>query len=231
MTAPHDPGLRLVIFDVDGTLVDTSQDLTNALNHALEGTGLSAVTRQQVIAFVGDGSRKLVDRVIRSVGGDLELTDSVAKEFLGWYRDHVLDDTVPYPGIEGVLTDMARDRDLCLYSNKPGRHVGAILEGLGWSGHFRYVFGGDWGGPRKPAADGLLEICARFGRPCGEGIMVGDGVTDVRAGQAAGMGTVAVTYGYRSQEDLTQEQPMVLCDSPAMIPSLIAAVAGRRGLA
>jgi len=230
MQSPKGPARAFVVFDLDGTLVDTSQDLTNALNHALRGAGLAGVTRRQVITLVGEGSRKLVDRAVRSVGGDPALADPVAKDFLDRYRDHVLDETTPYLGVEDVLTSMARNRDLCLYSNKPGRHVQAILEGLGWSRLFRHVFGGDWGGPRKPAPDGLMELCSRLGRPCAQGIMVGDGLTDVQAGRAAGMGTVAVTYGYRSGEDLTGELPGALCDAPSALPPLVAVVAQGRGL-
>jgi len=207
---------RFVVFDLDGTLVDTSRDLTDALNRALASLDLPALSRERVVAFVGDGSRKLVDRAVAAVGGPPDMASLVAERFLADYAANVLVATAPYPGIEAALDRLGAQGEvhLCLYSNKPGRHVRELLEGLGWAERFEVVMGGDWGGPRKPAPDGLQHVCNLLGLPCSAGVMVGDGTTDQEAGRAAGLATVAVTWGYRSENQLSGLNPDRLCRSP-----------------
>ncbi len=217
MPAPPHQNVSLVIFDLDGTLVDTSQDLTDALNRAMTSAGLPPLTREQVIRLVGDGSRKLVDRAVAAVGGPSDLSPEVAKRFLADYAQHVLVATKPYPGIEDTLTRL-RSRQglhLALYSNKPTKHVHDLLAGLGWDAWFEVVLGGDWGGPKKPAPDGITHIIDSLDLSGVPGVMVGDGSTDQRAGHAAGLSTVAVTWGYRTKRDLEPYEPDVFCEDPA----------------
>ena len=225
---PHTPcrDSRLVVFDLDGTLVDTSQDLTDALNRALDTNGLPPLTREDVISLVGDGSRKLVDRAVAKVGGPAEMAETVALAFLADYARHVLEKTKPYPGIVQAIERLRREPSLhlALYSNKPTRHVLALLKGLGWDSWFEAVLGGDWGGRKKPAPDGLFHIQKLLGLPELCGVMVGDGTTDQEAGKAAGLATIAVTWGYRPKETLAAHDPTAFCEDSTKLAERILAL-------
>lgn len=204
-------GPALMVMDLDGTLADSSDDLANALNVALASRGLLPLTKQKVLSMVGEGSMRLVGRALDEVGGDKSLIDEVHDLFLATYSEHLVDSTRLYPGVEETLPLLSEQALLAVFSNKALRYVEPIIEALGISEHFSRVMGSDWGGPRKPDGAGLLRLCGDLEVSPSEGVMVGDGTTDILAGKAAGMYTVAVTYGFRSQEELSLHEPDLLC--------------------
>ncbi len=207
---------RFVVFDLDGTLVDSSWDITRSLNAALAEWGLPALSREAVVSFVGDGSRRLVDRAVAAVGGRLEIAPAVAERFLQIYGQHLLEETRPYPGIPELLELLERLETvpLCVCSNKHSQFVDRVLSAMGWQDRFLVALGGDWGGPTKPAPDPLLHIAARLGRHPSEGVMVGDGVTDIEAARAAGFLPLGVAWGYRPKQDLADKGARKIFDSP-----------------
>jgi phosphoglycolate phosphatase len=180
---------RLAVFDLDGTLVDSVDDLAASVNHALASVGLPPRRRDEVEAFVGEGARRLVER---AVGGRAELVDPALAAWHEHYEAHCLDRTRPYPGIEEAL---ARARcPLAVLTNKPGPMARKILAGLGLLDRFAEVVGGGEA-PRKPDPAGLLGLVARAGATPAASVLVGDSAVDVATGRAAGVRVVAVTWG------------------------------------
>ncbi|MFH2006108.1 MAG: HAD-IA family hydrolase [bacterium] len=206
------PGL--VIFDLDGTLLDTRMDIARAVNQGLIACGLPTAAERTIVSFVGDGVGRLVDRTLRAVGGDMALAPRVAEALLDFYHRHPVDHTRPYPGIGAVLEALA-DRPLGVASNKPGALCREILAHFGWADRFVEILGADWGGPRKPDPAPLLRLAERAGVAPSTGVMVGDSVGDIEAGRAAGMRTVAALYGYRPAAELRAAAPDATIETPA----------------
>ncbi len=186
--------VRLVVFDLDGTLVDSKVDLANSVNHALGAFGLPSLPNETIHSYVGNGASMLIQR---SVGEDgKEIVPRVLETFLSHYREHLLDTTIPYPGVRESLEAYSGTFQMAVLTNKAVDMTRSILVGLSLSRHFVDVRGGDSFGTKKPHPEGLLRIMTHRGVPPGETIMVGDSVTDILAGQGAGAATCAVTYGY-----------------------------------
>ena len=234
MTHPEKPAAptlseKLLVFDLDGTLADTSADLTASVNAALASKSLPPLTVEQVLGFVGDGSGKLIERSVRAARSattrDAEdigtLLAQTAKAFAAHYADHLMDNTHPYPGADRVLRQLAKQHLLAIYSNKVLKFVTPIVVGLGWQDLFAEVIGGDWGGPRKPDPAGLVELCRKLGRSPSKSWMIGDGLTDMFAGRGANMTTVAVTCGFRSRAQLEKAAPDFFISALNELPALV----------
>ncbi len=205
-----------VVFDLDGTLFDTRGDIARAVNAGLKSQGQPTVADELIISFVGDGVGRLVDRSVEAAGGDLAQADAVAAEVMAYYRQHPTDRTRPYPGVLDALEGLAHI-PLAVASNKPTELCRMIVTHFGWADRFVEMLGGDWGGPRKPDPAVLLELASRLGRDASAGIMVGDSVMDLRAGQAAHMRTVAALYGFRPTEELEAAGPDVTVAEPRQL--------------
>ncbi len=214
-----------VVFDLDGTLFDTRGDIARAVNAGLRAQSMPAAAEELIISFVGDGVGRLVDRTITAVGGDLALAPLVAKSLMAYYHLHPVDATRPYPGIADTLETL-RDLGLPLAvaSNKPTDLCRTIVAHFGWTDHFAQVLGADWGGPRKPDPAVLLELARRLGRPATAGVMVGDSLMDLQAGQAASMRTVAAQYGYRPAPELAAAGPDVCVPESADLGAALVAL-------
>jgi phosphoglycolate phosphatase len=197
---------RLVVFDLDGTLIDASCDLAAAVNAAI-GTlapGAAPLPLETVRRFIGDGARMLVARGLERAGLGLAV-EEVLPVFLDRYHERLLETTRLYPGVEEAL-ELLRDRRLAVLTNKPGDLSRAILSGLGVAERFERVWGGGDFPGRKPDPAGLRILMDELGAAPGETLMVGDSAVDVRTGRAAGVRTVGVTYGL-SPESLAEEPP------------------------
>jgi phosphoglycolate phosphatase len=179
----------LAVLDLDGTLVDSVDDLAASVNHALAAVGLPPRSRAEVEGYVGEGARRLVER---AVGGRADLVDPALLAWHDHYAAHCLDRTRPYPGIEAALARATRR--LAVLTNKPGPMARKILAGLGLLERFAEVVGGGEA-PRKPDPAGLLGIVARAGVAPADAVLIGDSVVDVETGRAAGVPVVAVTWG------------------------------------
>lgn len=189
---------RLAIFDLDGTLVDSVDDLAASVNYALARAGLPSRHRDEVRGFIGNGARPLIER---SVAPHLERVEEVLADWRVHYDAHLLDHTRPYPGIVDVLA-CAR-RTLALQSNKPAPMTRRILEGLGLLSRFAVVVGGG-DVPAKPDPAGVLAILARVGATPEDSVFIGDSVLDAATARNAGVTFVGVTWGLAAREELVR---------------------------
>jgi phosphoglycolate phosphatase len=191
--------LRLIMFDLDGTLVDTVQDITDALNFALKPYGLNSLTVEDTIKIVGEGVSRLVEKVLPIE--KLHLKSDVMNRFLGYYSEHLIDNSKEYPYIKETLENLTGCKKAVI-SNKREDLSKKLLEELGLSEYFDLIIGSDTAGERKPSPVPVLYVVAKLGLSPEESVIVGDSNYDMEAGKRAGVRTIAVTYGYRPRENL-----------------------------
>jgi len=192
--------VRAVVFDLDGTLVDSRRDLAEAINRTRVGLGRPPIEVEAIVGMVGAGARNLVRRAL---GGapDPALLDRALELFYGHYDAVCLDRTRPYPGIDELLAALLRDLPLAVLSNKPERFVRRIVDHLGWSDRFAVVAGGDTWPSRKPDPEGLLGVARRLDVEPAEALLVGDSGIDAATAEAAGAGFLFVEWGYATDEE------------------------------
>jgi phosphoglycolate phosphatase len=197
---------RLAILDLDGTLVDSVDDLAASVNHALAALGLPPRGRDEIRGFVGEGARLLLARAVAPRDELLEPALALWREH---YDAHCLDRTRLFPGVEAALAGAGRA--LAVHTNKPGALARKILAGLGVAGRFAVVVGGDEA-PRKPDPTGTLEIMARVGAGRSDTLFVGDSRVDAATALAAGVALVAVTWGLGARAELAAAGATVFVD-------------------
>lgn len=200
---------RLAILDLDGTLLDTLDDLAASVNAALAAVGRPPRPRQEIERFVGEGARKLLER---AVAPRADLAEAALAAWWTHYEAHCLDRTRPFPGLPELLTRSGRV--LAVHTNKPGRLARRILAGCGLLERFAVVTGGD-DAPKKPDPAGTLEIMRRVGARPEDTVFIGDSPTDVRTARHAGLTMVAVTWGFRPREELRAAGAVHLVDAVA----------------
>lgn len=215
------PDVGLVVFDLDGTLVDSSRDLAAALNAMLARLlpGAPQLPLDQVRSFVGDGARALVARGLGAAGLDERPEDALGV-FLDCYRACMLDTTRLYPGVAECLEALG-GRPLAVLTNKPGEMSRAILSALGVADRFFRIVGGDEA-PRKPDPAGLLALMREAGAAPAGTLMVGDSANDVRTGRAAGAWTAGVRHGF-DPRGLADHPPDAVIDGLHELPGLLVA--------
>lgn len=201
--------VELLIFDLDGTLADTRQDIANSVNHVLIELDCSPLALPEVMQNVGDGVRKLLERSLPPEGQ--EQVGAAVEIFRQHYRDHLLDHTSLYAGVREVLQHF-RSNKMAVVSNKPEAFTREIVAGLGIDAAFGCILGGDSLAEMKPNAEPILHVLRELGGTPQATVMVGDGLTDIHAGQAAGTLTCGVTYGFRSKGELAGAEPDFLID-------------------
>lgn len=200
--------IDLIIFDLDGTLIDSLDDLTNATNHMLLSLGRSAVTRDQVRGYVGQGARRLVEKALPAATAD-EIERGLVL-FLAYNEKHIVDQTSLYPGARETLTALREaGLTLAVVSNKNVALCTKVLTTLGADGFFACVIGADSLAERKPAPQPLLKVLRDLGVPPERAIMVGDSINDIAAGQAAGMATIGCTFGYGDLAEIEDADFMI----------------------
>jgi len=205
----------LVIFDLDGTLVDTAPDIAGALDAALGAVGVAAPPLAVVKEMVGDGARELIRRALAraAVDGDL---DSLHAAFLAHYRAHVSDRSAVYPGIaEAIAALDAAGVASAVLTNKPGDIARRLLQDLALADRFVATIGDGDGFARKPDPAAALSLIAGANTQPARTAIVGDGLPDVRMARALGARAIAATWGYVATERLAAEQPDILAATPA----------------
>ncbi|MDZ5648555.1 phosphoglycolate phosphatase [Nitrospirillum sp. BR 11828] len=187
-----------VLFDFDGTLIDSAPDILTGINRLLDEENLPNLDLAQVHQFIGDGAPMLVTRTFAAVGRPLD-PDSVpamTDRYMAIYESLPADPACVFPGVAATLASLSKSMPLALVTNKPERATHAVLGAIGLDGLFTAVVGGDTLPTRKPHPGPLLHAMAQMGVAATETVMVGDGANDVTAGRAAGCRVVCVTYGY-----------------------------------
>ena len=191
---------QLLIFDFDGTLIDSVPDLAAAINIMLEQLGLPTYSLDTIKGWVGNGSRLLVER------------------FLDAYSNLKASKTVAYPDVDKGLKQLHdAGFTLALVTNKPIRFVPKILRSFGWQDWFVVVLGGDSLPTKKPDPAPLLHVCDKLGVMPDKAVMIGDSKNDILAGQNAGMDTLALSYGYNYGQDIRDFQPTQAFDNFATL--------------
>jgi phosphoglycolate phosphatase len=212
---------QLVVFDLDGTLIDSRRDLADATNALLIERGGAPLPVDEVARMVGDGAALLLRRALAAVGLDPASPDALPR-FLELYDERLLHHTRPYDGIPAVLETLAAETPLAVLTNKPRAATERVLDGLGLRPFFRWVHGGDGPFPRKPDPAALLDLAAAAGADPAHTVLVGDSAVDLATARAAATQLCLARYGfgYRIADgDITPDDEIV--DSPADIPRAV----------
>ena len=199
--------IDLVMFDLDGTLADTGQDLADAVNHTRAHFDLEPLHEALIHSHVGRGVEHLLRHSLPEDSADHFA--EVMRVFLARYEGHLLDTTILYPGVHEILYYF-RGKRRVVVSNKMHRLTVAVLRGLGVDKQFDAILGGDSAAEKKPHPALIHDALDRFGILPAHALIVGDGDTDVEAGRRAGVITCGVTYGLGNKEGLIAAQPDVL---------------------
>lgn len=208
-----------IIFDLDGTLVDSAADIHAAVNQLLAENGVAPLTQVAVTAMVGNGAPVLVDRVMAATGADPVLREAWLTRFLTIYETDATGLTRPYDGVEDALEALAATGlQLALCTNKPARPTAALLRALGWQNRFAATIAGDSLPTRKPDPAMLLAAAAGIGGPV---LYVGDSEVDAQTAHAAGIGFLLFTEGYR-KSPVEALSPLATFDRFTDLPALVA---------
>jgi len=203
--------MDLLIFDLDGTLIDSKRDLALSVNATRAHLGMGPLDIGKISSYVGNGAPVLIRRALGE-----QVTDALVEEaleyFLEYYREHKLDYTRLYPGVKESL-DRLRDagKRLAVLTNKPVAPSRGIVDGLGVSGHFFQIYGGNSFIFKKPNPIGVEKLMAEAGVDPGRTLMVGDSGVDVETARNAGVQACGVTYGF-APETLSNPAPDLLVD-------------------
>lgn len=209
----------LIIFDQEGTLVDSRIDIANSLNYALMTLGYPILNLDTITGYVGEGVTRLIERSLRHFGEPIEL-ERARSLFLEYYTSHLTDNTYLYPDVLETL-EYLREKRKAVISNKMEVLTRDLLKGLGVLDYFEVILGGDSTERKKPFPDPVLRVLRALGINSRRALMVGDSPTDIEAGKRAGVFTCGVTYGYRSKDELLKAGPDLLIDSFLELKGLI----------
>ena len=211
---------ELIIFDLDGTLIDSKLDLAHAVNAARAHMRMSPLEHERIYSYVGNGAPVLIRRVLGPEIPQADV-DRALKFFLDYYRDHMLDYTTLYPGVAEVLNELrARHRRLAVLTNKPYRISEAIIRGLGLGDHFFRVYGGNSFEQKKPHPVGIATLMEESGIEANVTLMVGDSSVDIQTARNAGVRSVGVTYGFQP-ETLVTHPPDYLIDRMEQLMDIV----------
>lgn len=204
---------ELFIFDLDGTLVDTAPDFRNSVNYMLNEIGEKPVELNEIRNWVGYGGRELIRRTViaKNIQHDEKRIDEMLKIFLLHYTHNIDDDSVLYDNVEDVLKFLIQNKiKIAVCTNKMESLSVMLLEKLGVMNHFDYLVGGDTFDKNKPNPYPLIQICKKLQIKEEKSIMVGDSVTDLKAGHNAGMPVALVNYGYTDDKSIYDQADMVI---------------------
>lgn len=216
--------IQLVIFDLDGTLIDSRLDLVHSVNAALRHIERPELPEHVIASYVGDGAQILIQRALGGEQVDEAIVRKGLEFFLRYYRAHKLDHTTVYEGIIDALAAIERPvsgqrRKLAVLTNKPVVPSRAIVEALRMKKFFVQIYGGNSFATKKPDPEGARKLLEECGVSAEHAVIVGDSHTDVETGHNAGLWTVGVTYGF-APESLADAKPDVIVDHPRELTEL-----------
>ncbi|MBQ6898455.1 MAG: HAD-IA family hydrolase [Clostridia bacterium] len=211
---------KLIIFDLDGTVLDTLADLCDSVNFALKMHNLPERSIEEVRTFVGNGIRRLIDLAVPT-GTGISLTDSVFEAFKLHYKDHSCDKTRPYDGINDLLLSLKKKGMLtAVVSNKADFAVKELVERY-FPGMFSYFAGEKDGIPRKPAPDMVINAINSLNVSPDEAVYIGDSEVDVMTARNTGIENIIVTWGFRDEKALLEAGAKTLAGNVDSLKNLI----------
>jgi len=210
--------IRLLVFDLDGTLVDSKQDLALSVNAMRTGMGLAPLNLDLIASYVGHGVTLLVRRSLGTQATDENVEKGLAF-FLNYYREHMLDNTAPYPGVGEALEKLSGYK-MAVLTNKPVNFSREMVSRLGFAPYFSYVYGGNSLPQKKPDSIGLHTLMEDLQISARQTLMVGDSDTDILTGRNAGVLTCGVTYGFGAHT-LEKVSPDLVIDDMRELPPLL----------
>ena len=221
---------KLLIFDLDGTLIDSREDLANSINAMLIHFGKKELPHEVIASYIGDGAPMLVRRSLGDPDDESFVPDAVLY-FMSWYREHKLDNTYVYDGVKEALNAIQKSRDgasaegmqplkMAVLSNKPVGPSRAIVEALGLGQYFFQVYGGNSFHTKKPDPTGVQALLEEAGAAAEETVIVGDSDIDVLTARNSGIYSVGVTYGL-APHTLQDAPPDVLIDHPRELADVL----------
>jgi phosphoglycolate phosphatase len=209
------PDIQLLIFDLDGTLIDSRLDLVHSVNATLDHLGRAPLAHETIESYVGNGVAALIHRAL-GPGATEEEAQRGQEFFLSYYREHMLDNTVLYAGVLDAL-DALGDRSMAVLTNKPVRFSEEILKGLDVARYFKFVYGGNSFSCKKPDPIGVNTLLRDLSALPNEAMMVGDSGVDVRTARNASIWSCGVTYGL-GLESMRSDPPDLMLDTLADLP-------------
>src|SRR6266481_8085146 len=190
--------VKALVFDLDGTLIDSKRDLVQSVNATLREIGRAELPEDLVASYVGSGAPVLIGRALGGMAS-AEEQESALKSFLAHYEEHKLDYTKEYPGVRETLEQL-RGVPMAVLTNKPANISVRILEGLGLAGFFRAIYGGNSFATKKPDPLGANTILNELGIAAAQAAMVGDSEVDVQTARNAGMISAIVNFGFGTHD-------------------------------
>lgn len=201
---------HLIIYDLDGTLVDTLEDIVEAANHMLRRLGSPPLPARDIRGYVGRGVRQLIAHCLQS--DDSALIERGMTVYRAHYARHLADHSRLYPGVRDTLEHF-KTRRQAVVTNKPNPFSRDLLVALDIADYFLEIVGGEDGFPKKPDPASLSALMKREGIAAGDAMMVGDSPVDVEAGRRAGVMTVGIAHGFSERSELTAASPDALLDN------------------
>jgi phosphoglycolate phosphatase len=212
--------IRALIFDLDGTLIDSKRDLIHSVNAMLLEMGREKRSEATISGYIGHGAPLLVSRALGGNAKEEEMRRAL-EFFLAYYEDHKLDNTCAYPGVPETIAELSRKQlPLAVLTNKPVRISVRILEALNLAGYFRVIYGGNSFETKKPDPFGANTILREFAAAPNETMVVGDSEVDVQTARNAGAIAVAVNYGF-GVHDRTQHPADIYIDKIGELVALV----------
>lgn len=188
------PKVRAIIFDLDGTLIDSKMDLIHSVNAMLKETGRPELAAARISGYIGHGAHQLISRAMGGTANEEELKRAL-QFFLEYYEEHKMDNTRAYPGVAETL-EQIKELPLAVLTNKPVRISVRILKSLGLAQYFRAIYGGNSFESKKPDPLGANKLLQEFAVPASEAMILGDSEVDVQTARNAGTIAAAVNYGF-----------------------------------